>query len=72
VADFEAAAERAGRWRTRDVLQEGIVRYTLADRTWDTERAQAIAQLDAADASFTAARADRWRKRAQDRQARQP
>lgn len=56
--------------RTRNVLQEAIVRYTLADRTWDTDRRQAIAHLDAADASFTAARADRWYKRAQDRRAR--
>jgi hypothetical protein len=56
--------------RTHNVLQEGIVRYTLADRTWDLDRRQAITYLDAADASFTAARADRWYRRAQDRRAR--
>jgi hypothetical protein len=55
---------------THNVLQEGIVRLTLADRLWDVDRAQAIAQLDAADARFTAARADRWLRRAHDRRAR--
>jgi hypothetical protein len=46
------------------------VRLTLADRLWDVDRAQAIAQLDTAEARFTAARADRWLRRAHDRRAR--
>jgi hypothetical protein len=53
--------------RTRNVLQEAIVRFTLAERTWDTDHPQAIEQLDIAEQRFTAARADRWLRRAQDR-----
>ena len=56
--------------RTRNVLQEGIVRLSLADRSWRADRRLALAQLDAAEASFTAARADRWLRRAQDRRSR--
>jgi hypothetical protein len=56
--------------RTRNVLQEGIVHEALAGRTWDADRWQALAHLDAAEASFTAARADRWLKRAQERRSR--
>jgi eukaryotic-like serine/threonine-protein kinase len=49
--------------RTANVLQGGIARLALAERTWDLDADAADAQLDAADACFTAARADRWRAR---------
>jgi hypothetical protein len=52
------------------VLQEGIVRYTLADRVWPHDRKQADKHLDAAEAWFTAARAERWVRRAQERRSR--
>ncbi|HET9621151.1 MAG TPA: AAA family ATPase, partial [Kofleriaceae bacterium] len=52
------------------VLQEGIVRYTLADRTWHSERRQAAKHLTAAEAWFTTARAERWLRRAQERRSR--
>jgi hypothetical protein len=52
------------------VLQEGIVRFTLAERTWNTERRHADKHLDAAEAWFAAARADRWLRRAQERRGR--
>jgi hypothetical protein len=55
--------------RTHNVLQEGIARLALAERMSDTDRARAIEQLDAAEQRFTAARADRWLRRAQDRRA---
>jgi hypothetical protein len=42
----------------------------LADRLWGRDRAQAIDHLDAADARFTTARAERWLKRSQDRRRR--
>jgi eukaryotic-like serine/threonine-protein kinase len=54
---------------TGNVLQEGIVRYTLAERTWDTDRQQAAAHLGVADARFASARAERWRKRARERRS---
>jgi hypothetical protein len=53
--------------RTRNVLQEGIVRFALADRTWDSDRPQASQQLDLAEQQFAAARADRWLERARRR-----
>ena len=68
IAELSQALALAA--RTRNVLQEGIVRLALADRTWKTDRPEALAHLDAAEASFTAARADRWLSRAQDRRAR--
>ena len=68
--DAELARALALAAHTHNVLQEGIVHYTLGDRAWDTDRPQAIARLDAAEACFTAARADRWLARAQDRRAR--
>ena len=68
VAELSQAVVLAA--RTRNVLQEGIVHLALADRTWGTDRPEALTHLDAAEASFTAARADRWMKRAQDRRAR--
>jgi eukaryotic-like serine/threonine-protein kinase len=48
--------------RTGNVLQEGIVQLALAER--QPERAAAREHLMAAQASFTAARAERWLKRA--------
>ena len=75
LADLGDAGEAAGELeqalslaaRTHNVLQEGIVRLALADRLWATDRAHAVAELDAAEARFGQARAERWLKRAQDR-----
>ena len=70
-ADGDAIAElsRALRLaeRTRNVLQDGIVRLGLADRLWTSDPAQAVAQLDAAEARFISARADRWLRRVAER-----
>ncbi|HEX4422226.1 MAG TPA: AAA family ATPase [Kofleriaceae bacterium] len=53
------------------VLQEAIIRLTLADRTWHTDRRQAARHLNAAEAWFAAARADRWMRRARERRIRE-
>jgi eukaryotic-like serine/threonine-protein kinase len=53
--------------RHHNVLQEGIVRATLAGRLWDTEPRQAAKHLDAAESWFAVARAERWVRRVQDR-----
>lgn len=65
VAELSRAAALAA--RTGNVLQDGIVRLALADRLWPTDRRQAAAHLDAAEARFHQARAERWLRRAQDR-----
>lgn len=65
IADLSRALTLAA--RTGNVLQEGIVRLALAGRLWTADRAAAIAHLDAAEARFTVARAERWLRRAQDR-----
>jgi hypothetical protein len=67
VADLSRAVALAE--RTQNVLQEGIARHALADQLWDTDRPTAIAQLAAAEQRFTAARADRWLRRVQERRA---
>jgi hypothetical protein len=75
LADLGDAGQAAGELaralsvaaRTHNVLQEGIVRLALADRLWATDRAHAAAELDAAEARFGQARAERWLRRAQDR-----
>lgn len=56
--------------RSRNVLQDGIVQLALADRLWARDPAQALVHLGAAESRFTAARADRWLRRAQDRRGR--
>lgn len=53
--------------RTRNVLQDGIVRLGLAERMWAGDRLQAMAQLDAAESRFISARADRWLRRVLER-----
>src|SRR5262249_28096736 len=53
--------------RTRNVLQEGIVRLRLADQLWASDRPQAPAHLDAAESRFASARADRWLRRVTER-----
>jgi hypothetical protein len=65
IADLSHALSLAT--RTHNVLQEGIVRLALAGRLWATDRAAAELHLDAAEARFTVARAERWLRRAQDR-----
>jgi hypothetical protein len=49
---------------TQNVLQEGIILLSLAERAWDSDRPQAVAHLAEAIARFSAARAERWLKRA--------
>lgn len=53
--------------RTGNVLQEGLVQLALSERTAAADPDVSRAHLDAAEAAFTAARADRWLRRAQDR-----
>jgi hypothetical protein len=55
--------------RTHNVLQDGIVRLGLAERLWARDRAAALAHLDAAEARFAIARADRWLRRIAERRA---
>jgi hypothetical protein len=64
IADLSRALTLAT--RTHNVLQEGIVRLALVGRLWAVDRRAAEAHLDAAEACFTAARAERWLRRAQD------
>jgi len=65
IAELSQAMTLAA--QTGNVLQDGIVRLALAERLSASDRAQALAQLDAADARFAAARAERWLKRTQER-----
>ncbi len=67
IADLSRALTLAA--RTHNVLQEGIVRLALAGRLSTTDRAAAIDHLDAAEARFTVARAERWLRRAQDQRS---
>ncbi|HEX3757073.1 MAG TPA: protein kinase [Kofleriaceae bacterium] len=67
IADLARAQALAA--RTHNVLQEGIVRLALAGRLWADDRAAAAAHLDAAEARFTQARADRWLRRVQDQRS---
>jgi len=64
IADLSRALTLAT--RTHNVLQEGIVRLALVGRLWAVDRRAAEAHLDAAEACFTVARAERWLRRAQD------
>ncbi len=63
LAELAQAADVAA--RTGNVLQAGIVELARAERAPD--RAQAPAHLEAAEARFAAARADRWLRRARER-----
>jgi hypothetical protein len=65
IAELARAAALAA--RTGNVLQHGIVQLALADRAAADEPARAEVHRAAAEASFTAARADRWLRRAQER-----
>ncbi|HEY0193993.1 MAG TPA: AAA family ATPase, partial [Kofleriaceae bacterium] len=56
--------------RHRILLQEAIIRLTLADRTWHSDRRAAARHLNAAEAWFAAARADRWMRRTRERRMR--
>lgn len=53
--------------QTGNVLQEGIVRLALAERCRGSDPETARLHLEAAHRSFTAARAERWQKRAKAR-----
>jgi hypothetical protein len=64
IADLSCARILAE--RTGNVLQEGIVRLALAGRLRAIDRAAAEAHLEAAEARFTVARAERWLRRALD------
>lgn len=55
--------------RTRNVLQDGIVRAALAEHLWHSDRPGAIAQLEAAEVRFVNARAERWLRRVVERRA---
>ena len=68
AAELSRAAELAR--LTGNVLQAGIVQLAFAERAPDPAHARALAHLDAAEASFAAARADRWLKRCQERRSR--
>jgi len=77
VADRDQAITELTRARdvaeaTGNVLQDGIVRLALAELSWSTDPAAALAELAVATARFTAARADRWLRRAQDCRAAAP
>jgi hypothetical protein len=65
LAELALAADIAA--RTGNVLQHGIVQLALADRTAAADPTRSEAHLAAAEASFTAACADRWLRRAGDR-----
>ncbi len=74
LAELSCAAALAT--RTGNVLQHGLVQLALAERTCGADPARSCAHLDdprvrayfdAAEASFTAARADRWLRLCQER-----
>ena len=65
IAELSRAATVAT--RTGNVLQDGIVQLALAERIAATDPGRAESHLAAAAARFTAARADRWLRRTQER-----
>ena len=62
LAQLELA--RAQAEQTGNVLQEGIILATIAEKMWDTDGPRAALSLEAAEARFIAARAGEWLKRA--------